>query len=260
MLTVSADIETETVVMAVHGNWDRSLGAEAHRTLKKCMSEHPATLIIDLQGMYDPHAASLPAWLAARRVGQAMNPPVRVLVCASTDTVLVDRLRRIGAPRYLPVCLTVDQARADSYGSRRSSSRRRLHLPGEVEAASEARALVTELCAQWQMPTLLHRSRLVVSELVANAALHARTPMTVLVSRRSAGIHLVVADGDPRLPQPPAPRATPAPLRLPEVLPPSSADGHGLQLVDAAATVWGALPTPEGKMVWATLHPWARRR
>ncbi|OJF15001.1 ATP-binding protein [Couchioplanes caeruleus] len=260
MLTVSADIETETVVMAVHGNWDRRLGAEAHRILNKCMSEHPGTLIVDLQGMYDPHAASLTAWLTACRVGQAMDPSVRVLVCVSTDTVLADRLRRIGAPRYLPVCENVDQAWADATGPPSLACRRRLVLPPEVEAAGAARALITEVCTAWEKPTLLHRGRLVISEMVANAALHARTPMTVLISRRGAGIHLVVADGDPRLPRPPAPRATPAHLPLPEDLPTEPSGGRGLQLVDAAATVWGSLPTRDGKMVWATLYPWARRR
>lgn len=32
------------------------------------------------------------------------------------------------------------------------------------------------------------------------------------------------------------------------------AAGHGLGLVDAATRVWGAIPTADGKMVWATLH------
>ncbi|MBM2616426.1 hypothetical protein JIG36_12745 [Actinoplanes sp. LDG1-06] len=30
--------------------------------------------------------------------------------------------------------------------------------------------------------------------------------------------------------------------------------GYGLRIVDAAARVWGALPTPAGKVVWAVLY------
>jgi hypothetical protein len=70
--------------------------------------------------------------------------------------------------------------------------------------------------------------------------------VTAAVSRRGAGVHLTVSDGlasPPRLIHP----ARPRPGR------PLDERGLGLQLVAGAATAWGWLPTPTGKVVWAAL-------
>jgi anti-sigma regulatory factor (Ser/Thr protein kinase) len=79
---------------------------------------------------------------------------------------------------------------------------------------------------------------LLVSELAANAVVHARTPFEVSVSLGPAGVHVEVADGNP---------VEPAPRLLTE---PWDEAGRGLFLVARLAFAWGSKPTADGKVVW----------
>ena len=128
-----------------------------------------------------------------------------------------------------------------------ASEQRRLRLPPELTAPGAARNLVTEACQAWRMSALLHAGRAVVSELVANAVEHARTDLVVTVARRGTALHLTVRDGCPALPRPLA-LAAPIPDR------PLDERGHGLRLVEADSIAWGAVPTADGKVVWAVVR------
>ncbi|MDI6104754.1 ATP-binding protein [Actinoplanes sp. NEAU-A12] len=97
------------------------------------------------------------------------------------------------------------------------------------------------------MPSVIDRARLVAAELVANAVEHAGTDIVLVVSRRDTGVHLAVSDGDTELPH----------LARPGDAEPTGDDrsrGLGVRIVDAATSVWGALPTSGGKVVWAILR------
>lgn len=244
-VTATLDLQTAVVLMTVRGSWDRRLSRDTSAGFRKCLSEHPAALIVDLLTMIDPVADGLATWTGADRIGRTMTPPVRLLMCLAEDTILAERLAEHSR---VPVFGTVGQARAAAAAMDAPDRLRLLLAPGR-DAPRLARAKVTEGCAAWGLPDLAHRGRLVVSELVANAVEHAGTPITLLVSRRAGGLHLIVGDGDPRLPELlppwPAPGSRPAP----------SGRGYGLRMVDAAATVWGAMPAGDGKMVWATVYP-----
>ncbi|GIE83135.1 hypothetical protein Aph02nite_90850 [Actinoplanes philippinensis] len=117
-------------------------------------------------------------------------------------------------------------------------------LAPDPDAASLAGALVADACHVWRLPGLVHPARRVLSELVRNAAEHARTDIRVTLTRRGDGLCLAVSDGDHRLPR----LRAPAPVRRGR---PLDERGCGLQVVQAAAAGWGAEPTPGGKVVWA---------
>lgn len=120
-------------------------------------------------------------------------------------------------------------------------------LAAEPDAASLARVLVADACLAWRLPELLHPARRVMSELVLNAVEHAGTDVVVTITRRGIGLHLAVCDGDPRLPE----------LRVPARVrrgAPLDERGRGLRVVQAAATGWGAVRTPTGKVVWASVQ------
>jgi anti-sigma regulatory factor (Ser/Thr protein kinase) len=80
---------------------------------------------------------------------------------------------------------------------------------------------------------------LVVSELATNACVHARSPFTVTVNRRGAGIFVEVADDDP------------APVTMRPLTRGSS--GRGMHIVAAVAKDWGVTSRTSGKTVWALL-------
>jgi hypothetical protein len=249
---VELNVDSSLLTLAVHGTWGRRLSQDTYTAVRKCLSEHPAALLIDLLALADPHADSAPTWVTARRLGVPMMPPVEVMVCVPEDTRLANRLQRLGAGRVLPMYHSMPRARAAVTEQLPLTGRFELRLDPNRESAAAARGVLTNVCAAWRMTELQDRARLVVSELVLNAAEHARTAITVMVSRRADGLHLAVRDGDPRLP------------RLPEGFPVladprESPRGSGLHVVHAAATLWGAIPAADGKVVWATIRPWARR-
>jgi anti-sigma regulatory factor (Ser/Thr protein kinase) len=91
-------------------------------------------------------------------------------------------------------------------------------------------------------PRVVERAMLLTSELVTNAVIHAATPLTLDVTVGPALLHVLVGDGDQRLP-------VPSVTRGPQ-------GGYGLQIVEELADAWGTTPSAAGKSVWfeLTLH------
>jgi hypothetical protein len=83
--------------------------------------------------------------------------------------------------------------------------------------------------------------QLIVTELVGNAARHARTPIDLVLRRSASYLHVAVIDGDPR------------PARLCSPSAREETGGRGLVLVNALAVAWGCSPTLGGKSTWATV-------
>ncbi|GAA2599543.1 hypothetical protein GCM10010435_93740 [Winogradskya consettensis] len=100
-----------SVEMSVHGVWSRRLGVDIAAELRGRFADRPGAVIVDLHGLLDEDAASMPLWLAACRIAAALRPSVHLALCLPADAVLAQRLRRIGAHR-LPVFATKSEARA----------------------------------------------------------------------------------------------------------------------------------------------------
>ncbi|MCI4062516.1 ATP-binding protein [Micromonospora sp. R77] len=139
-----------------------------------------------------------------------------------------------------PVCASLDEARAAVATPPAAMLGGEL-LPA-VEAAREARALVTDACLRWGMPELAESACIAVTEMVNNVVAHARTPMTVRVAPGDHCLHLAVRDHSRRHPA------------FAGVAPVNSAGGRGLLLIDTVARRWGSTPLPDGKVVWCVLH------
>ncbi|GID66851.1 hypothetical protein Acy02nite_47320 [Actinoplanes cyaneus] len=109
----SADIADQVaavVEIAVHGSWSHTLGLDVSAALRDAFAGRPAAIIVNLHGLSDDEATSLPLWLAARRAAAVIRPPVRLALCLPTATVLQQRLQYIGAQR-LPMYATMPEAR-----------------------------------------------------------------------------------------------------------------------------------------------------
>jgi len=112
-------------------------------------------------------------------------------------------------------------------------------LTPKPSSAGEARRWVTELLTRWDLAALVDDLRLVVSELVSNAVLHARTAVEVALSVGEGVIELAVRDRNPRTPRPRvANRGAEAP------------GGRGLLLVQELSDDWGVSERMDGKDVW----------
>ncbi|MEU9576893.1 SpoIIE family protein phosphatase [Streptomyces chilikensis] len=120
------------------------------------------------------------------------------------------------------------------------SSRR---LPPRPESAGEARRFVRQVLGGFT-EDLLEDAELLVSELVGNAVLHARTGIEVSVRLRGDRVELRVRDERPDLG--PLPQQ-----KFHQML----ATGHGLAVVQRLATRFGVETGEGAKTVWAEIGP-----
>ncbi|MDQ4133445.1 MAG: ATP-binding protein [Actinomycetota bacterium] len=114
------------------------------------------------------------------------------------------------------------------------------HLEGDPASAAVARRFVRSTLEAWDRPELEEAATLLVSELVGNAVLHARTAIDLVVVRDGDRLRIEVTDGSPVLPEPKHYSVT-------------SGTGRGLALVDSLSDDWGAERSPSGKTVWFEL-------
>jgi hypothetical protein len=117
------------------------------------------------------------------------------------------------------------------------SSSQRLLLP-VPSALSLACQFAKRTLVDWDLSHLLEDCGIVISELAADALLHARSPLRLTLSRDSATLRIAVEDSVPRL----------------TVVNAGSGSKQGLGMVASIASDWGCDVTPEGKTVWAELR------
>jgi GAF domain-containing protein len=141
----------------------------------------------------------------------------------------------------------------------------RIQLSPELQSVGRARATLAQLATEWGCPEeLIQDARVVLSELMSNGILHARTELQVLVSPlRGGGLRVEVHDGSSLPVVPPLEFPEPAASLLDEASPAKlledhwvspAATGRGLSMVAALASTWGWSPDAAGgKVVWAEL-------
>lgn len=114
-------------------------------------------------------------------------------------------------------------------------------LGADTKSAGAARRFLIDTLASWGALSYGDDAVLLLSELVANAALHARTRMAVRVELRPESLLVSVTDSSPVQPS----------LRHYSK---EATTGRGLALVDRLAHRWGVDPNADGsKTVWAEL-------
>jgi hypothetical protein len=257
-LSFTRDAVTAVIEMAVHGRWNRRLCLDVYTMLRKCMAENPPAIIVDLRDLQDLDGESANMWLAAARAAGTLQPPAQFVLSLPPTRQLAARLRRLGAVRYLPIFVTMAQARAAVARSVPLTDRLQLRaLSPEPASVGTACDLVAVACDAWLLQPLAAPSRQVMRELVTNAVQHARTQLGVTVSRRDAGIYVAVSDGDARLPCLAEPALRTRGSRPASAGPPKPGN-RGLWAVHERASAWGAMPAPGGKLVWAIVRPRVR--
>jgi Histidine kinase-like ATPase domain len=142
----------------------------------------------------------------------------------------------------LAVATSLDDALAQLEGME-SPQTLAAELSPVVGAARQARQLVTDACARWDLRQLAGPACIAVTELANNVVVHAKTRMTVRLARRDGALHVAVRDYSAQQPV------------FRGLVAHNSTGGRGLLLVDTVARRWGTTMLDDGKVVWAALYP-----
>ncbi|WP_432524967.1 ATP-binding protein [Kineococcus sp. SYSU DK006] len=118
---------------------------------------------------------------------------------------------------------------------------RRLTLPPDPRAARQARRLVREVLEAAGRREWVDAAELGVSELVTNAALHARTPVEIGVEVHPQHARVQVRDFNPVLP-------------VRRHYGEQATTGRGMALVASVSSACGTTGLPDGKVVWFELR------
>jgi anti-sigma regulatory factor (Ser/Thr protein kinase) len=121
-------------------------------------------------------------------------------------------------------------------------SKRPLQLDATPRAASDARSWVGLICRELDREDLIECAELGVSELVANAILHAQQPISVRVRGTASHPRIEVLDGSSQAPVPPT-----VEVDSDDFL---ATFGRGLAIVAQCSVAWGASMEEDGKVVW----------
>ena len=116
-----------------------------------------------------------------------------------------------------------------------------LELAGEREDVRQGRRFLTETLARLGWEDRLDDASLLLSELLANVALHARTSCSVVVSSTPDELRIDVEDRSPVLPR----------VQHFSI---DTTTGRGLRLVEKLANSWGVDPIEGGKRIWFSLR------
>ncbi len=115
-----------------------------------------------------------------------------------------------------------------------------LELAPSPMSVGQARRFTIDTLRRWGREDLTTAGALLVTELVTNAILHARTMVQVCLERRDKLVRVEVRDGSTIRPA----------LRDHGV---DATTGRGLELVSMLAASWGVDLVASGKVVWAEL-------
>jgi anti-sigma regulatory factor (Ser/Thr protein kinase) len=107
-----------------------------------------------------------------------------------------------------------------------------------LDSVRAARHFAAGLLGQGPGEALANDAAIVVTELAANAVLHARSGFTLTISRSAAAVTIAVKDDRPL-----APGSDGMPFEIKA--------GHGLSVVAQLASRWAVERRPDGKVVWA---------
>jgi hypothetical protein len=112
----------------------------------------------------------------------------------------------------------------------------RIVLPPESASVPQARRFVADQLADLSRETV-DVARLLVSEIVTNAVLHAGTELTLTLDRGESTVQVQIEDANPLLP-------------VVRSHGPDAGTGRGLHVLDHLATRWGTSEIDGGKIVW----------
>jgi anti-anti-sigma factor len=241
VIACEIDSSSPVTVVSVRGELNLSTVDTVRSALRKVLADDPTAIVIDLTGVVLIDDITLTMFGAFART--AAGWPGCPVLLSTAEPAVADGLDRLAVNLLAPVYGSRAQAVAAAEKVPSTAPARvRSALPSTTAALAAARQVTRDACVAWGLPHLADDAELIVSEIVANAVLHAGGPVDVVLTRRERHLHMSVRDRSPVRPV----RSIPDPE--------TAQGGRGLLLLDAVASGWGAAATAEGKTVWATLR------
>lgn len=223
---------TGFLVVQARGLLSPRTAPELRDCLLKAAAEQPRGIVCDLSGARATREGLTVLHVVADQVADWPSAPVALV---ATDDGLLAQLERLGLHWRLPIVADLEHASAALRHSPRLLRAAR-QFPPTVDAPAAARAFVSDVLTRWRAEDVVQPARSVVSELVTNAVVHARTEVTVRASL--AGRRVGIAVGD----------------RGAGAVRPGANGGWGLRVVEQLSRTWGVLPRlGDGVVVWAVL-------
>lgn len=113
-------------------------------------------------------------------------------------------------------------------------------LPPDTESPRRARHFVQNMLIDGEVASTLEVVTLLVSEVVTNAVLHARSDVTVTVRNDGTVVRVEVED-----------QSESVPTQMPVAQ--DATTGRGMVLIEQLADAWGTRTSRQGKTVWFEL-------
>jgi anti-sigma regulatory factor (Ser/Thr protein kinase) len=217
----------------VRGLLSLRTATELRDVLLKAAAEEPRGVVCDFSEAAATREGLTILHVVADQVAHWPSSPIALVASAPP---LLNQLERLGLSRRMQVVPELGQAAA----ALRHSPRLLLattRYPPTVGAPAAARAFVAAALTRWRADSVVEGARWVVSELVTNAVVHARTEMTVRVSLAGSRVGISVSD-----------RGSEGTVKR------GPDGGWGLHVVEQLARTWGVLPRlGGGTVVWVVL-------
>jgi anti-anti-sigma regulatory factor len=237
-LHCGVDSRSPVAQLWLSGQLDLASSVELRAALHKALVEQPSGIVVDVSELTVEDDLTLTVFSAF--AGTAAEWSACPVVLSAPSAALGSALERLAISRVVRVYPSQPQAVA-AVETAPATRRYRQRLSATPAAPALARQVLVEACRAWKLPGLLDDAEVVLTELISNAVRHAGGDLQLKVALGERFLHLSLRDGSPVAPT----RVTPDP---------DIGGGRGLILVDALAASWGSTPTPDGKVVWATLR------
>jgi anti-anti-sigma factor len=224
-------------VVRASGVLSRHTSPALRAAVHECLADRPDAVVVDLTELTTERDAGL-GFLAAMARAAVAYAGVSILLCTPSPE-LRETFDQLGVTRQLPVSASFTEAMTLA---RQSSPARRARrrLPAGPAAGQAGRDLLVIMCEKWGIEEVVDRMATILTELVANAVLHAGTELVLSVAVSGGHLYVAVHDGSPQPPR----------LGGDE----GAGGASGLLVVDALAEAWGFAPTAHGKVVWASVE------
>lgn len=239
-LRVDAERRDSVLFLTAAGVLDPATYRAMRDAIIKAALDEPRAVIVDVDDLSVPSESAWSVFTSARwHVSTWPDVPI-LLVCAQAQRRRA--ISRVGVTRYVPVHPSRASA-LDAVGGGPPRGRRRAcsQLPADAVSIGLARASITDWLTAWSQDDLIPVACTVATIFVENVLAHTVSAPVLIVETSQDIVTVAVEDGSHL----PASRHEDA-SRGAEIV-------SGLAIVAALCRVWGSIPTPSGKTVWATV-------